>query len=102
VWDELAKWLGGQRPNVLPKSPLGSAIGYATNHWDALGRYLERGFLAIDNNLSERALRTIALGRTAWCAIGSAGGRATAAVLDSVVGTGQHLSIDPFAYVRGA
>jgi hypothetical protein len=27
---------------VLPKSPLGQAIGYAVNHWEALRRYLER------------------------------------------------------------
>ena len=47
VWDELSKWLGEQKPGVLPKSPLGTAIGYASNNWDALKRYLEQGFLAI-------------------------------------------------------
>jgi transposase len=30
VWDELSKWLGEQKPGVLPKSPLGTAIGYAS------------------------------------------------------------------------
>ncbi len=49
VWDELSKWVGKQKPHALPKSPLGTAIGYASNNWDALKRYLERGFLALDN-----------------------------------------------------
>jgi hypothetical protein len=97
---ELKGWLDEQRPKALPKSPLGQAIGYALNHWEALRRYLEQGYLAIDNNLSERTLRAIALGRTTWGVIGSATGGRTAAALYSVVGTCKHLGIDPFAYLR--
>jgi hypothetical protein len=100
VWEELSKWLGEQKPGALPKSPLGTAIGYALNNWAALKKYLEQGFLALDNNLSERTLRAIALGRNAWGVIGSEVGGTTAAVLFSVVGTGKHLGIDPFAYLR--
>lgn len=102
VWDELEKWLAEQKPGALPKSPLGTAIGYATNNWAALKRYLEAGFLALDNNLSERTLRAIALGRNNWGVIGSEAGGQTAAVLYSVVGTCKHLGIDPFAYLRDA
>ena len=98
VWEELSKWLGEQKPGALPKSPMGTAIGYASNNWVALKRYLEQGFLALDNNLSERTLRAIALGRNAWGVIGSEVGGQTAAVLYSVVGTCKHLGIDPFAY----
>ena len=54
------------------------------------------------NNLSERTLRAIALGRNAWGVIGSEAGGTTAAVLYSVVGTCKHLGIDPFAYLREA
>ena len=53
------------------------------------------------NNLSERTLRTIALGRNAWGVIESEVG-GWAAVLYSVVGTCKHLGIDPFAYLREA
>ena len=102
VWDVLEKWLAEQRPGALPKSPLGTAIGYATNNWAALKRYLEQGYLALDNNLSERTLRVIALGRNNWGVIGSEVGGKTAAVLYSVVGTCKHLGIDPFAYLRDA
>jgi hypothetical protein len=79
---------------------LGQAIGYALNHWEALQRYLEQGYLAIDNNLSERTLRAIAPGRNNWGVIGSATGGRTAAVLYTLVGTCKHLGIDPFAYLK--
>ena len=99
---ELKTWLSEQRPKALPKSPLGQAIGYALNNWEALERYLEQGYLAIDNNLSERTLRAIALGRNNWGVIGSESGGRTAAVLYTLVGTCKHLGIDPFVYLREA
>jgi transposase len=67
-----------------------------------LKRYLEQGFLALDNNLSERTLRAIALGRNNWGVIGSEVGGRTAAVLYSAIGTCKHLGIDPFGYLRNA
>jgi hypothetical protein len=97
---ELKKWLDEYRPKALPKSPLGQAIGYALNNWEALKRYLEQGYLAIDNNLSERTLRAVALGRNNWGVIGSETGGRTAAVLYTLVGTCKHLGIDPFAYLK--
>jgi transposase len=102
VLARLQKWLDEQRPQALPKSVLGQAIGYALNNWKALCRYLEQGYLAIDNNLSERTLRAIALGRNNWGVLGSETGGQTAAVLYSIVGTCKHLGIDPFAYLREA
>jgi transposase len=100
--DELEKWLDRERAGALPKSPLGQAITYARNNWTALNRYLEAGWLGIDNNLSERTLRAVALGRSNWGVIGSEAGGKTAALLYSVVATCKHLGIDPFAYLGEA
>jgi transposase len=100
--DELGEWLDRERAGALPKSPLGQAITYARNNWAALSRYLEQGWLGIDNNLSERTLRAIALGRHNWGVIGSEAGGKTAALLYSVGATCKHLSLDPFAYLRDA
>ena len=102
VLAELKKWLQEQKGKVLPKSALGQAVGYALNNWEALVRYQEQGYLAIDNNLSERTLRAIAIGRNNWVVLGSESGGETAAVLYSVVGTCKHLGIDPFLYLREA
>jgi len=59
----LRQWLEQQRMVALPKSPFGHAVQYALNHWEALTLYTQHGFLAIDNNAAERALRPIAVGR---------------------------------------
>jgi transposase len=99
---ELKRWLDERRPDALPKSPLGQAIGYSLNNWGALCRYLEQGYLTIDNNLSERTLRAVALGRNNWGVLGSEAGGQTAAVLYTVVLTCKHLGTDPFAYLREA
>jgi transposase len=97
---EFHAWLIGQRARALPKSPLGEAVGYALSNWEALMRYTEQGYLSIDNNLSERTLRQVVVGRANWQFCGSAAGGHTAAALYSVVGTCKHLGMDPFAYLR--
>jgi transposase len=93
-------WLTAQRPEVLPKSPMGEAIGYALNNWEALKRYTEAGFLAIDNNASEREMKRIAIGRKNWLSIGSPRGGQTAAVLFSFTSTCQRLHVEPWAYLQ--
>jgi transposase len=99
---EMKKWLDDQRPKALPRSALGQAIGYALNNWEALRRYLEKGYLVIDNNLSERTLRAVALGRNNWAVFGGETGGETAAALYTMVLTCRHLGIDPFAFLREA
>ena len=71
ILEQFRQWLEAQRPQVLPKSPMGEAIGYVLNNWAALVRYTEAGFLAIDNNVSEREMKRIAIGRKNWLCVGS-------------------------------
>ena len=52
------------------------------------------------NNLAERTLRAVALGRNNWGVLGSESGGKVAATLYSIVGTCKHLGIDPFAYLK--
>jgi transposase len=56
-------WLDAEQEVVLPRSLMASAITYAKNQWTALTTYATQGFLAIDNNASERALKRVAIGR---------------------------------------
>jgi hypothetical protein len=93
-------WLEAQRPEVLPKSPMAEALGYALNNWAALVRYTEAGFLAIDNNIAEREMKRIAIGRKNWLTVGSPRGGQTAAVLFSFTSTCQRLGVEPWAYLQ--
>ena len=94
------QWLQEQRLSALPKSPIGQATAYALSNWEALCRYTNAGFLAIDNNAAERAIRPIALGRKNWLHLGSDHGGHTAAVLFSFTATCRRHDLDPFAYLR--
>jgi transposase len=105
--DRLAQfkaWLQSQQfangGGVLPKSPMGAAITYALNQWEALCVYCTDGDLSIDNNVSERALRRIAVGRNNWMFCGSDNGGATAAVLFSFIATCERHRVNPFEYLR--
>lgn len=99
VLASIREWLDARRVNVLPKSPLGAAITYATNPWAALCVYVTDGDLAIDNNAAERALRGIAVGRKNWLHWGSDAGGKTAAVLTSFTATCERHGIDPWVYL---
>jgi transposase len=96
----LCQWLLAQRTQVLPKSPFAAAITYVLNQWQALNRYTTDGDLHIDNNVSERLLKLIGMGRINWLFLGSDQGGRTAAVLFSFTATCKHLGIDAFAYLR--
>jgi len=97
---DLKAYLERERPQVLPKSPIGQAIAYTLSNWDALVRYTEDGDLEIDNNGAERSLRGVAVGRRNWTFFGSDNGGHTAAVLSSLVASAKRHHIDPFAYLR--
>jgi transposase len=100
ILGQFHQWLEAQRSAVLPKSPMGQAIGYALSNWAALVRYTEAGFLAIDNNLAEREMKRIAIGRKNWLFVGSPRGGRTAAVLISFTSTCQRLGVEPWAYLQ--
>ncbi|MBK3800457.1 transposase [Azospirillum brasilense] len=72
---------------VSGKSALAEAIRYALSRWPALTRYLADGRLEIDNNIAERAMRAVALGRKNWLFAGSDGGGEAAAVFYTLIET---------------
>jgi transposase len=100
-WLEAFKnWLETERTEVLPRSPIGEAIGYAMDQWQALNRYLDDGRLEIDNNDCERALRTVAIGRKNWMFAGSDAGGKRAAIIYTLIESAKRHGVDPFAYLR--
>ena len=100
VLDAFKTWLDGRAVVVRPKSQLGAAIGYVQRQWDALVRYTEQGYLEIDNNRAERALRSVAIGRKNWMFLGNDDSGQRTAVLYSLVVSCKNLGIDPFVYLR--
>jgi hypothetical protein len=97
---KLRAWIDLTQTQVLPKSPMGRALHYCINQWEALERYVEDGRLSIDNNAAERALRAVAVGRKNWVIVGSDRGGRTAAVLYSLVMTCKAIGVQPVTYLR--
>lgn len=87
-------------PAVLPKSPLGDAVRYLTNQWDALQRFVEDGRLAADNNRAENQLRVVAVGRKNWLFAGSFEGARRTALLYSLVQSCTLAGVPPFDYLK--
>jgi transposase len=96
IHSRLEEWSG----QALPKSPIGKAVTYALGQWIALNRYVDHGFLSIDNNLAERVLRMVVIGRKNWLFAGSDKGGKRAAIIYSLVASCKLCGIDPFAYLR--
>jgi len=100
ILDRMKEWLDVEAPRVLPKSPMGQAIGYARGLGPALGRYLEDGTLDIDNNEVERTVRGAAIGRKNWLFMGSEGGGETAAIHFSIVESCKANGVNPYLYLK--
>ena len=98
---EIEDWLDARLTAVLPKSPMGRAIKYAQNYWQALNNYLLDGRITdITNNAAERALRRVAIGRKNWMYIGIEEAGAPAAVLMSILQTCVEQDVNAVEYLR--
>jgi transposase len=98
--DALEGWLRATLPKLSGRSELAAAIRYALNRWTALTRYRDDGRLEIDNNIAERAIRGIALGRKNWLFAGSHDGGQRAAALSTLIETAKLNGVDPEPYLR--
>jgi transposase len=86
--------------DVLPKSTTGKAVRYLLNNWRALNVFTTDGRLTIDNNLSERTVRALAIGQANWKFIGSEPAGYRMAVLFTIMANAKRYHLEPFAYVR--
>jgi transposase len=87
---------------VPPKSPLGTAVFYSLNHWEALNAYLQDGRLEIDNNTSERAIKPFVIGRKNWLFHGNEVGAQAGSILFSLIETCKHNKVDVFSWLKYA
>jgi len=84
ILSDLQAYLEALVPETLPKSPLGRALAYTMELWEALYYYTSDGRVAIDKN---------------WLFAGSPAGGERAAVLYSLIETCSRHDINPQAYL---
>ena len=92
-------WLVKMLDETTPKSPIGVAVRYAVSLWSELENYLHDGHLEIDNNLTENAIRPLALGRKNYLFAGSHDAAVNIAMYRSFFATCRLHEIDPRAWL---
>ncbi len=97
--DALRGAIDGALRRLSSKSAMAKALAYGRKRWDALTRYTDEGMAEIDNNIAERAIRAIAIGRKNWLFAGSKAGGERAAAIYSVIETAKLNGIEPQAYI---
>jgi transposase len=92
---ELEDYLKKNIIEILPKSAIGVAIGYALGRWNRLKRYIDDGRYEIDNNPIENSIRPVALGRKNYLFAGSHQAAQCAAMIYSFLGSCKKNDVNP-------
>jgi len=99
IMDEWKLWLEEHKDRHTPKSPMGRAIRYTLNQWTPLTKFISDPKLRLDNNISEAALRIIALGRDSFRWVGHNVSGHNLAVLQTIVATCVANDVNPQEYI---
>jgi transposase len=84
---------------LLPKAGFTKALNYYQSLTPYLQNYLTNPDARLDNNVAERGLRPLTIGRKNWLFVGSEDGGKSAATILSLVQTCRHLGINPLEYL---
>ena len=99
ILEAFKSWLMQRLAEESAKSNLAAAIRYTLNHWDGLMVFLTDGRVEVDNNVVERTIRPIALGRRNALFAGSTRGAEAWAILASIINTAKLHELDPQTYL---
>ena len=97
--ESLKTWLEARLKELPEKFDLTSAINYGLSKWDAFTLFLDDPAVAIDNNIAERAMRPLCVGRKNWMFAGSDRGAENAATIMTIIETAKANDLNPQAYI---
>ncbi len=100
IIDKFEIWLKENAPVIPPQSLLGKAFGYTLSQWPRLVKYLDTGFVRMDNNLIENAIRPFVIGRKNWLFSVSPEGARASASFYSLIETAKANGLEPSRYLR--
>ena len=100
IVDEIKAW--ALRQQALPESTFRKAIHYMLDLWHGLTVFLENPWVVLDNNLVERQIRPLVVGRKNHYGSKSKRGTEVAALFYSLIETAQLRGEDPSVYLLRA
>jgi hypothetical protein len=101
VMDQLHEWMQAQldQKKVEPNSGLGEAINYMLKRWEPLTRFLSVPGAPLDNNITERAIKTAILHRKNSLSYKTLAGARVGDIHMSLIHTCELNRINPFDYL---
>lgn len=99
VLKKLEDYLRSLVTRTLPKAPLMEALNYSLNQWNEIQRIFEDGRFHLDNNMIEREMRPIAIGRKNYLFAGSHDGAKRAAIFYSLFATARLHKVNPHQWL---
>lgn len=102
MFNDFGQWLKKELTDhrVLPKSQIGKAFAYSLKRWEGLNAYLYDGVLEIDNNLVEKAIRPLALGRENYLFAGSHDAARRVASIYSFFAICKKHDVNPYEWLK--
>lgn len=89
-----------EKGKLLPKSKLKAALGYFYSLIPYLKNYILDPWSHLDNNIAERAIRPLAIGRKNWLFVGNEQGGESAAIFFSLIQTCRACGVNPREYLE--
>ena len=85
---------------ILPKSKFKEALGYFCGLIPYLKNYTKHPFARVDNNVAERSVRPLAIGRKNWLFVGNEDAGESTAIIFSLIQTCRTLNVNPREYLE--
>lgn len=85
---------------VLPKSKFREALGYFAGLIPYLKNYTQHAWARLDNNVAERAVRPLAIGRKNWLFVGSEISGEAAGIILSLIQSCRAIGANPRDYLE--
>ena len=100
--DAYFAWIKGKKndSSILLSEKTRNGFTYSLNQEPYLKAFLEDGYLPLDNNLTERTIRSFTVGRRNWMTIDTVSGAKSSAVIYSLVETAKENGLNPYAYFK--
>lgn len=98
IFNQFKEWVSSQ--HVLAKTKFGEAIRYTQRYLKDLYPVFESADLSLSNNLAERTIRPVALGRKNWLFSQSFEGAQANAIILSLIQTAKDNGLNPRRYIQ--
>ncbi len=96
---ELETWMRAVHGKVSRHAEVAKTMDYMLTRYDTFSRYLDDDRICLTNNVAERALPGVALGRKSGLFAGSNRGGERAAAMYSLIVTAKLNNVDPHAWI---